>query len=376
MATKSLKSDYEKPKTVFVLHDGRRYPLTQNHGLWRMRSQAKGRKVDVTLGTSDLNSAKRYAKEWLESPVGKQAAQDGRGTLEALAQAYLAMPKRVASKSAAINVSRLRSVIRAVLGKELAEVKCSEVTPDLWSRYFEVSLKKFDRKLDYTTRRAENIRLNAAVRAARCLFLPKLAPGYAAKGLAINANAANCMMLPEPWLPVSEAEDAKLLQAWPLLKQSNPRLWLAVGLARFAGLRREEIMQIRGKWIESKEAATYVVLRDRPEDGFQTKTGKPYRSLVLDPDLAAHLRGCPAEEQILQDVTVKWFLGEVCGWLRPFAGAARKPLHRLRGLYADQLARDTESAIIARQAGLKAAQEGLGHTSSRTTEKHYLDAVR
>jgi integrase len=182
----------------------------------------------------------------------------------------------------------------------VAEVKCSEVTPDLWSRYFEVSLKKFDRKLDYTTRRAENIRLNAAVRAARCLFLPKLAPGYAAKGLAINANAANCMMLPEPWLPVSEAEDEKLLQAWPLLRQSNPRLWLAVGLARFAGLRREEIMRIRGKWIEAKEAAAYVVLRDR----------------------------------------------------------------------------NTESAIIARQAGLKAAQEGLGHTSPRTTEKHYLDAVR
>jgi len=66
------------------------------------------------------------------------------------------------------------------------------VSPDLWSRYFEFSLKKLDQKLDYTTRSAENTRLNAAVRAARCLFLPKLAPGYSAKGLTVNSDAANC----------------------------------------------------------------------------------------------------------------------------------------------------------------------------------------
>lgn len=32
------------------MHDGRRHALALNHGLWRMRSQAKGRIVDLTLG--------------------------------------------------------------------------------------------------------------------------------------------------------------------------------------------------------------------------------------------------------------------------------------------------------------------------------------
>jgi hypothetical protein len=30
---------------------------------------------------------------------------------------------------------------------------------------------------------------------------------------------------------------------------------------------------------------------------------------------------------------------------------------------------------IAKRAGIAAAQQGLGHTSSRTTERHYLDAI-
>jgi hypothetical protein len=47
-------------------------------------------------------------------------------------------------------------------------------------------------------------------------------------------------------------------------------------------------------------------------------------------------------------------------------------LHRLRGLYADQIKRETESAILARQAGIAAASAALGHTTTDTTERHYL----
>jgi hypothetical protein len=51
---------------------------------------------------------------------------------------------------------------------------------------------------------------------------------------------------------------------------------------------------------------------------------------------------------------------------------ARKPLHRLRGLYADEVAKITVDAVTARLAAIKAAQEALGHTTSKTTEGHYL----
>jgi hypothetical protein len=59
-------------------------------------------------------------------------------------------------------------------------------------------------------------------------------------------------------------------------------------------------------------------------------------------------------------------------WARPFVGDVIKPLHRLRGAYADAVAALTADAVTARLAGVKAAQEALGHTTSETTERHYL----
>jgi len=120
-----------------------------------------------------------------------------------------------------------------------------------------------------------------------------------------------------------------------------------------------------------------VVLRDRPEKKWQTKTGRPYRALVLNAELTAFLSSARAETVIFPDAMEKWFVNHVCNALRPFTGNANKPLHRLRCLYADQLiTRETEEAIIAKRAGMAAAQQGIGHTSARTNEKHYLDALR
>ena len=72
--------------------------------------------------------------------------------------------------------------------------------------------------------------------------------------------------------------------------------------------------------------------------------------------------------------TVKWIGRKPQAWLKPFTGDALSPLHRLRGLYADHVKRETEQAILARQAGIKAASEALGHTTIGTTVDHYLDA--
>ena len=68
----------------------------------------------------------------------------------------------------------------------------------------------------------------------------------------------------------------------------------------------------------------------------------------------------------------RWFEREPQKWLHAHGVGALKPLHRLRGLYADNVATLTRDAIAARLAGVRAAQEALGHTSSATTEAHYL----
>ena len=58
--------------------------------------------------------------------------------------------------------------------------------------------------------------------------------------------------------------------------------------------------------------------------------------------------------------------------IKPFTGTAGMPLHRRRGLYADDVKKLTQDAVAAHLAGVKAASQNLGHTNTATTEKSYL----
>ena len=166
---------------------------------------------------------------------------------------------------------------------------------------------------------------------------------------------------------------------WHTLDAQDMALWLTIGLARFAGLRRDEIANCRIGWIEKLNGAVSVSLRDRPEEKFWTKTGKPYRALVINSELANYLSAIadfgdpvgwivpiPAVER------ARWFERTPQAWLRKHGVTSQKPLHRLRGLYADAVAELTRDSVAARLAGIKAAQDALGHTSSAVTESHYL----
>ena len=124
-----------------------------------------------------------------------------------------------------------------------------------------------------------------------------------------------------------------------------------------------------------KDGATYVRLQDRPEDDWQTKTGIPYSALVLDVSLAEYLRAMDPEARAITCLnTYKWIQRRPQEWLKAYTGDAKAPLHRLRGLYADQVKRETEAAILARRQGIEAASRNLGHTTTATTEGHYLQS--
>jgi hypothetical protein len=228
---------------------------------------------------------------------------------------------------------------------------------------------------DLATRRPENRAINAAMRQASAVFAPKLRPAYKAEGVILRDDATSIQWLPEMHLERAPAKTAELDEAWRDLRETDLPMWLAVGLARFAGLRRKEIEHATRAWIEGAESATYVVLKDRPDENWRTKTGRPYRALVLDADLAAALQAAPENKPLVNPATERrahWFERELQLWLRPFVGDAKKPLHRLRGLYADQLSKLTEDAVAAKLAGRQEAARNLGHTSTKTAEKHYL----
>jgi integrase len=366
-----------------VTWEGRFYRLHLEKNGWRLRMRTKGLNLDYFTGSKLFGTAQRLAREWLKDNAAQPTAiRKGGGDLESLAKLYLATPKRTKQEVAEINISRLRTICRKALGRELAAVTCREVGPDLWTRYQRAALAVAGKEFSLVTRYRENIAINSAVRAARCLFLPALLRAYRAAGLSVNEDAGAATMLPVPYVPPSAVNDAELVTAWGSLQRDDLRLWLVIGLARFTGLRREEISACRAGWIVDG----FVELRDRPDDSFWTKTGKPYRAQILHPEFALWLRAF-AESRPAGDFIVanpedgerdRWFERVPQRWLRKQGVKAVKPLHRLRGLYADHIQKFAQDAVTARLAGIRAAQEALGHTNPTTTETHYLstDAIR
>lgn len=284
--------------------------------------------------------------------------------------AYRGIPRRCSDETAEGNVSRLRSLVEIALdGAALAAVKVSAL-PALWHDFV---AKKQDRKApDYSRRAAVNGAINSHMRQAASIFRRKLWPHYARQGISLPPDCGAVEYLPIMQTVKPAADDAALVAAWERLATTDGDMWLAVGLARFAGLRAGEILACRGKWIERRGGGAVVCLRDREEDRHFTKTGRMYSAPILHAGLAEYLLALDGEAAVIaKPGAARWLTFEPQKWLRPFVGAAKMPLHRLRGLYADQLKRETEAAILARAGGLRAAQEALGHTTPQTTERHY-----
>ncbi len=347
--------------------EGRTIPLVLERRVWRARTRTKAFSCDINTGTGNLADAKRIVKKTLDE-MPPPAAIDHK-SLQFLAEIYLEAPKRSSADIARRNVVRMKSVVRDAAGTDLAGYRIADL-PDLWPAY--VAARQGLERPDYATRRAINRGINSAMRQAACLITRAMEPIYHRAGVILPPNAGRVLLAAESPKVPAEADDSALVEAWRALRETDLPMWLTVGLARFAGLRQSEILAFRGKWVIQKGGTTYVRLQDRPEDGFQTKTGIPYSALVMEPSLAEYLRSMDGEAPAVhQTNTVKWIMRKPQAWLKQFTGAAKAPLHRLRGLYADHVRNETEAAILARQDAIKEASRNLGHTSTRTTEKHY-----
>ena len=348
--------------------EGREIPLYLEAGIWRARKRSKALTVEMSTGTGSLPHAKRVVLEYLANRRDSVPVKST-DNLRSICDVYLATPKRCSADVAAANVERLGAIVRAAWGKTLDTAQVADL-PLLWPAY--VAKRQGKEQPDYNTRQKCNAGINSAMRAARSILIDALHPAYAAAGIILPPGAASVVWAAELHQVRPDADDDALIAAWRALPLASP-LWWVVGLARFAGLRRDEILNMRGKWATKRGAGVVIDLRDRPEDQYWTKTGKPYSPLVMEPLLAQALLTIQPESQIItQPDADAWIEREPQRWLKPYVGDARLPLHRLRGLYADHVRRETEEAILARQQGIKAASVALGHASTQTTEKSYL----
>lgn len=364
---KTVRNSSANQKAL-VRWKGAALPIYKERGIWRIKSRRKGAVIDASLQTGNLALARKAAMTLLERQPPAEMGKT-HGTLEDAVKAYLSMPKRCSDESAAFNVARLRHVVKVTWGLPLDKVKIMRL-PDLWPEYVAKAQKR--KAADYSDRSRKNYSINSTIRNAASCFRPKLARHFRNAGIILPADAVAIEYLPEMPLTPSVCDDTALCASWETLADSDRRLWLTLGLARFAGLRRKEILNCRGKWVIGRGTGAVVQLRDREEDDVWTKTGAQYHAPILHPKLAEYLLAIDPDKLVIEgEDREDWIKKEPQLWLRPFIGAARKPLHRLRGLYADHCARLTEDAVLARQAGLKAASEALGHTSTAVTERHY-----
>ena len=360
----------------------RSYTLTPHRDGWRIRSRQRGNEIDWQFPACSASKARELALARFDEAAPTRVSR-GVATLEDVVKAYAEIPKRAGEVSAYNNVTRLRAVVKLATGKSLERVLVTAVGPGLWNAFFAA---KLGGKLDLATRRPGNAASNSAVRSASSIFIPRLRPLYKERGIEIPDDATSIQWLPEMKVVKAEAKINDLEIAWSKIKDGP--LLFTIGLARYAGLRQQEISACRRNWIVQDGSAVFVEMRDRPEERFLSKTGEIYRALVTHEGFAAALlsrgEGCivdvplystpGAESRNITTNRLHWFQHYPQQFLRPFMGGDRKPLHRLRGIYADEVKRLTQDAVAAHLAGVKAASQALGHTNTQTTERSYLSS--
>lgn len=361
----------KETRSSFTTWEGRRIPLHREpSGIWRMRSRSKSLSIDCSLDTTDLTTAKTNARDELSKrgPVHRVT-----GTLADVIRVYKSIPKKCSRKAESTNVNSITRIAREAWGKAPEQVKVADI-PAMFPAF--TAVRQGLRQPDYHTRRRINITINSTMRQAQGLFVKRLHHEYRRAGVTLPPDVGAITWLPETQLIPEDADDTALQKAWADLRHENISMWVAVGLARFAGLRKNEIEQCLGSWIVKRGGAAAVLLMDRDDEAgrptFRSKTGRIYYAVVINPELAAYLESLPKTARVIGDQNKEWMTRHVQSWIRPFTGAAKKPLHRLRGLYADQIKQEQEEAFLARQAGVRAASAALGHTNTKTTEEHYL----
>lgn len=354
------------------------YPLyKERSGNWTVRKRSKHANINVGLGVSLLSEAKEKAKHIIETQSEKQhRRRSGGSTLRELADDYLKMPRDCREYVARQNITYLAAIVRTVLDKTLEQARASEVSSRLWAEYQRI---KQGGKHDYALPKRENAGINSAIRSAMSIFAAPLEREYEARGYRLDwKELRRVKRLPQLKAPILREPDTLLADIRALRADETRILWLAIGLARFAGLRQHEIQHARREWLQrDSQGNVSILLMHRPDEGFYSKTGEPYTAVVLDAALAADLWAIPAGQLLVPDppeIARERFFARTCNaWVRARIGDnSHGAMHRLRGFYADQIKSLHEDAMRAQLAGIRAAQQALGHTSEKTTVEHYL----
>lgn len=331
---------------------------------WRLlfRHPASRKRQRISLGTSDLPTAKAKAKAILDKTADaglaalKEFARRGSAVTVGEACDHYQKVSTVASRKS--NVNALLVVLRHATGEEDRE------------KLRAMSISRLNRKLvaDFLRKselRPQSKKTNLA--AARAVFcravdwegfeLPDLSQFREASmktGIRVNLDA----FVPLPAATLEEMERRS--------KMAGGGIRRAFLLARRCGMTPKEIAACRKGWLEKRGEKYELLIVQRPEEDFTLKTGsRRQRQIALPPTLAAEL--LEAEDYMVPGTTAymrhNWCMRVMNAWLREFLPERRDLLYCLR--------KQAGSDLLNATGRISTVSRFLGHTTSSTTERHY-----
>lgn len=230
--------------------------------------------------------------------------------------------------------------------------------------------------LDWNEPQPHNITINSCLRHARDIFSTRaLALKFQHLKLPDLAPFLKHPLLPEPD-PAPDPIPADRFRAMLHARAHAPAdLALANLLLTRTGLRSSYILEMRWSWIIHRhDGAHFIQICDRPGE-FRKKPGTRDQLIPISPATLTALGppNQPADYILLPDQppTTRARLIERThnAWLKDLIGGRGQRTqgnHRLR---------DTVASILWTLAGATAAQEALGHTTPKTTARHYAASL-
>jgi integrase len=252
---------------------------------------------------------------------------------------------------------------------KIGKLPASVLTGELREQYFRAAQGG---ALDWNEPQEGNVSINSTL-AQGCDVFSKNAIYHKLKGLQLPALDG---FLKGPWLPEEDSKPEPLtvgqweamMEAVPALDRTQPELGLVNALLRQTGLRSSYVEAARGSWMEAHEGRTFMVIRNRPEEGFRKKRGTRDQQIPIGPGLAARLAGRTGYLVLPEGTAAarqELVSKQHNSWLKALIGGVGE-----RGLGNHRL-RDTVASVLWSVDCPTAAQEALGHSSVDTTAKHY-----
>jgi integrase len=375
--------------TVSFSHRGEEHSLFKRPGQSNFSIRATvpspdGGKHRVTkgLGTSDAKIAVKNAKLWLDAfdsrdwgRVEELRARSSFCSLGDMLREYEARAEaclRVNRKTQTGNVAAFVGLVAEGLGCSRASAldrRADVLSADLVRRF--VAAARADGMADSgIASRLRKARSVVSPMACEMLYgrmkLPDLGPF---RSVPVQLDAPADL----GFRPFPEEVRERLESTMAGLRDVLPGVYLVyLAMARL-GLRNCEVWNMRWCWFRRGAAGSVILeIRDRPAEGFATKTGEA-RDLMVPAGLWAELvavRGAEREFFLPANTPTerrKMAERDINSVIRPILEGYRAGAYELRRW---------AGSIVWSTQGAEAAQRFLGHTSVRTTEKYYARFLR